>query len=166
MFVAKFYCCRTKVRTTFTHLRLWFASVLASPAPPGFNVACDLPPICCGHFADKSSHRLGHNFANIEFWGAGGIGENKFVIFNEIHACLVAFLFWWCELLSDICLNEASCWTFIFVGSPVSLNGLSFVYTSCLRVCGNGRRSHVGSVAAITRWSGQSWIPKRTFFCI
>ena len=33
------------------------------------------------------------------------------------------------------------------MGSPVSLNGPSFVYKSCFRACEDERRSHVGSVA-------------------
>ena len=43
------------------------------------------------------------------FGGAGGQDENQFVIDNEEQAQLATSLVWWCELLSDICLNEASC---------------------------------------------------------
>ena len=51
-------------------------------------------------------------------------------------------------------------------GSPVSLRGPSLVSANCVRVCENGRRNHVGSVAAITRCSGKSCIPKRAFLYI
>ena len=50
------------------------------------------------------------------------------------------------------------------MGSPVSLNGPSFVYKSCCRVCGDERRRHVGSVAAITRCSGKPCAPKGSSF--
>ena len=93
----------------FTDLNLWLVFVLASPVPPRFNVDCDLPLIWCGHFLDKSSHQPKHNCANIDFRGSGGQDENKFFIFTDERTWLATSLVWWCELLSDICLNEASC---------------------------------------------------------
>ena len=55
--------------------------------------------------------------------------------------------------------------------------GPPFVYKRCFRVCEDEGRSHLQSVAAITRChlqsvaaitrcSGKSCIPKRTFFCL
>ena len=113
------YCCRTKVRTTL------------ETSTHGL-VLCWHPPCPQGSMLTAACHQFGVDISwtkvrtgpdtiapTLIFGGAGGQDENQFVFDNEEQTQLATSLVWWCELLSDICIFQKTCYlsknTYFFV---------------------------------------------------